>query len=84
MRKINSGERDPDLVTIRTFTTRVDADLAKSALQAADIECLVSGDDCGGMRPSLSFTQGIKLVVRSVDADRASKVLGDKQAQNSN
>jgi len=77
MTETHSGKRKPDLVTIRTFTNELDANLAKSALEAAGIDCMIGRDDCGGMRPSLSMVQGIKLIVRSEDAERAAGVLAN-------
>jgi hypothetical protein len=75
MRNLHSGEAAPDLVTIRTLANEVEANLAKSRLQAAGIDSILTRDDCGGMRPSLTWVQGIKLVVRSGDAERAAAVL---------
>jgi len=75
MRNLHSGEAAPDLVTIRTFANEGEAHLAKSLLQAAGIDSTLTRDDCGGMRPSLTWAQGIKLVVRSGDAERAAAVL---------
>ena len=45
---------DNDLVTVRTFNDRIEAELAQSALEAAGIESMVSGDDAGG---GLEITQ---------------------------
>jgi hypothetical protein len=65
---------DAELIVIRTFLTRVDADLAKSALDAAGIESMVRSDDAGGLRPHL-WMGGIALLVRQEDVDRAETVL---------
>jgi hypothetical protein len=70
-----SGEREPEFVTIRTFGDEFEAMVAKSALEAAGIECVISADDCGGLRPGLSFTQGVRLVVKVRDAVRANEIL---------
>ena len=78
MRNPRSGETAPDLITIRTFVNEVEANLAKSQLEAAGIDATLARDDCGGLRPSLTFTQGIKLVVRSGDVKRAAAVLTDE------
>ena len=64
-----------DLVTVRSFVNEFEANLAKDALGAAGIECFINRDDCGGQEPSLSISQGVKVVVRSKDARRAEKVL---------
>lgn len=66
-----------DLVVVRTFGTMIDAELARSALDAADIESLIQADDCGGMRPHLLLVwQGARLLVRAEDAERAAVILG--------
>jgi hypothetical protein len=83
MSKPDFGKTKPDLVTIRTFVDELEANLARSRLQAAGIDSMLGRDDCGGMRPSLSWAQGIRLVVRSDDAERAAAVLSD-EAKNSN
>jgi hypothetical protein len=66
---------DSDLVVIRTFFNIFDAQLAKSALDAADIQSMIRADDAGGMRPHL-WQAGIELIVRAEDARRASEILG--------
>lgn len=83
MRNPRSGEAAPKLVAIRTFANEVEANLAKSLLEAAGIVSTLARDDCGGMRPSLTWAQGIKLVVRSGDVERALAVLSDEN-KNSN
>jgi hypothetical protein len=70
-----SSETEPELVTIRTFGYESEAMVAKSALQSAGIECVISADDCGGLRPALSLTQGLRLVVKVRDAIRANEIL---------
>ena len=73
----------PDLITIRTFSSEFEANIAKSALEAFGIPCMLSHDDCGGQRPHLTLTGGIQLVVRSADAERAEEVL-TSQAKEAN
>ncbi len=65
---------DDSLVTVGTFLTHIDADLAKSALEAAGIESMILSDDCGGVRPHL-WMGGITLLVRDEDAQRAMEIL---------
>ena len=69
------ADTTPALVTLRTFLNHVDADLAKSALDAADIESVVSADDAGGLRPHLWSGVGVRLLVRSEDAEQADEIL---------
>jgi hypothetical protein len=69
------GSEPDDLVTIRTFASESEANIAKSALDAFGIDNMIGSDDCGGQRPSLTFAEGIRLLVRSADADSARQVL---------
>ncbi len=64
-----------DLVVVRTYLNNFDAELAKSALEAANIESMIKADDCGGTRPGL-WMSGVELIVRAEDAARAMEVLG--------
>jgi hypothetical protein len=66
---------DIDLVVVKTFLNRFEADVAKSALDAADIQSLVRPDDAGGMEPGLWVGNGIEVLVSAEDAERAQEVL---------
>jgi hypothetical protein len=71
----------PDgIVTLRVFSTHIEADLARSALEAAGLESMVAADDGGGTRPHMALTGGVRLLVRAEDAERAREVL-DKPAR---
>ena len=48
--------------------------MAQGALEAADIDSMVSADDAGGVQPGL-WMHGVKLFVREPDADRAREIL---------
>lgn len=63
------------LVVAATYLTEVDADLARSALEAAGIDSMVRADDCGGVSPGLTFSRGVQLLVRSEDAEGAAQIL---------
>jgi hypothetical protein len=64
-----------DLVVVRTFNSAIEAELAKSALDAADVEAFIQADDAGGMRPHMLYVQGARLIVRAEDAERAMNIL---------
>ena len=64
-----------DLVVVRTYLNNFDAEVAKSALEAANIDSMIRADDAGGMRPHL-WIAGVELLVRAEDAMRANEVLG--------
>jgi len=62
----------PNLVHIKSYVNRVEADTAKSFLESNGIKALVSGDDEGGMNPFLlNATGGAKLLVQEEDKDEA-------------
>ena len=63
------------MVVIRTFLNHLDADLAKSALEAAGITSMIRADDCGGVRPHL-WMGGVELLVDEMDQAQAEEVLG--------
>ena len=63
------------MVVIRTFLNHLDADLAKSALEAAGISSVIRADDCGGVRPHL-WMGGVELLVDEMDQAQAEEVLG--------
>ena len=65
---------DTELVVVGTFLNQIDADLAKGALEAADIEAMLSADDAGGQRPHM-WMGGIRLLVRAEDAEEATAIL---------
>lgn len=65
---------DETFDVVASFLTRIDADLARTALEAAGIEATVSADDAAGMRPHL-WMGGVRLLVNTADLDRARAVL---------
>jgi hypothetical protein len=66
---------DGDLVVVRTFFDRIEANLAASALQAAGIESTVAADDAGGTQPGLWPGEGVALLVRQKDEREARSIL---------
>jgi len=77
-KKTASDGTKRDLVTIRTFVSEPEADIAKAALEAFGIDCMISRDDCGGQRAHLTMGAGIRLMVRSDDTERAEEVLASE------
>ena len=68
-----------DLILVKRFYNRLEAELAKSFLEAGGIESMITADDCGGMSPPLSMSTGLDLVVKREDGDRAADVLARKE-----
>jgi hypothetical protein len=68
--------RDSELVVAHAFGTRPEADVAKSALDAAGIESMIQADTAGGMRQHLAWAGvGFQILVREEDAAAAREVL---------
>lgn len=66
---------DQDFVVVQTFNNRQEAEMAKSALDAADIESMVMADDAGGVAPGLWEGRGVAVVVNRRDEASARNVL---------
>ena len=64
-----------DIVCIRTFSGRLEAEIARGVLEANDIRVALSADDMGGIRPELSFSLGVRLLVMEENAEEALSVL---------
>jgi len=69
--------KSEELVTVSTFPSAVDAEIAKGVLDDAGIESMIRSDNAGGMYPALG---GADLVVRAEDAEKAIAALGLGQA----
>jgi hypothetical protein len=63
-----------DLVPVRVFLSNPEAEVARTALQAAGLHVVMRRDDCGGARPSLWLT-GIALLVPREEAEVALAIL---------
>jgi len=68
------ADRD-QLIVVGTFMSRPEADVAKSALDAADIESMVLADDAGGVQPALWEGRGVAVVVNRKDEQAAREIL---------
>jgi hypothetical protein len=64
-----------DLVTIAVYHSEPEAELARSRLQAAGIDAMVTRDDGGGMYPQFQLVRGLKLRVRAEDEERGRELL---------
>ena len=67
---------ETELVVVRTFGNSMEADIAKSALDAAGIDSMIQADTAGGTRPHLAWAgTGFRLLVRAEDAAAARNIL---------
>jgi len=70
------GATMSNLTCIETFHTRIDADMAKSYLEANGIKSEVLADDCGTLRPHMLVgASGARLMVREENAQKAEELL---------
>jgi len=75
------SDEDIKLVTIKTFSSRIEADLAKSALEARGIDAQIQADDCGGMHTVMTHTIGhARLIVRETDVEVALELLEEQDS----
>ena len=66
-----------NLVNIETYYNRHEAELAKGFLSVNGINAVVLGDDGGGVQPGLSFSRGVRLLVKEGDVEKAKEILHD-------
>ncbi len=64
-----------DLVCIRIYDNREEAEFARSFLETNGIDAEVFADDCGGWRPGLHSSEGLRLMVVKRDAEKALQLL---------
>jgi hypothetical protein len=62
-----------DLIVIGTYRDKMEAEVARSALEAADIDSMIQGDSVRGPSPWMT---GYKLLVRAEDVKQATDILG--------
>jgi putative signal transducing protein len=68
--------RNDDLIVVHRFATESEANIAISALEAAEIDAMIQADTAGGMRPHIAWSSGgFKVLVREEDADVAREIL---------
>jgi Putative prokaryotic signal transducing protein len=65
-------------VTVGTFRSVADAQIAKGVLDQAGIESMIRADNAGGMYPPLS---GADVLVRAEDAEKAAEILSSADTE---
>jgi len=59
---------DAELVVVHAFANGAEAEIARSALEAAGIDSMIQADTGGGMRPHLAWAgAGFRILVREED-----------------
>ncbi len=64
-----------ELICIATFSSEMEAELARIKLAQASIASCILKDDCGGMYPYLQAFTGVRLMVNACTADAAKQAL---------
>jgi hypothetical protein len=64
-----------NLKTINSYSSAIEAEMAKSKLNASGIRAFISKDDCGGVDPAMQFGFGVSLQVRQEDVAQAMRIL---------
>ncbi|MQY75260.1 MAG: hypothetical protein GH148_07005, partial [Clostridia bacterium] len=66
------------LSTIKTFNSRIEAEIAKSYLESFDIKAEIFSDDAGQSIISLQSVRGVKLLTNRKDLQKARRLLDKK------
>jgi hypothetical protein len=66
-----------DFVPVAIFPDRVEAELARGALENEGIYAMIAADDAGQQNPGLDFSRGVAVLVRAGDVEAARTVLDD-------
>jgi hypothetical protein len=75
-RTVTHSKQPDDLIAVRTYGYRHEAEVARSILTANAVDALVNADDLGGLQPMLGAANGgVKLLVRRRDEHKARRLL---------
>jgi len=72
--------KSPELITLSTFPSIADAQIAKGVLDEAGIASMIRSDNAGGMYPAIA---GADLLVRTDDAEKATEALQRRHSRKS-
>jgi hypothetical protein len=68
---------DDNVKLLKTFNSRIEAELAKSFLESSGIKSMILADDAGEMYPAASVYWGVKLFVNEKDFEIADKLINE-------
>jgi hypothetical protein len=68
-------QEEHEFVILKTYASRHEAELGKGILSVNGIDGFIFADDYGGINPGLSFSTGVRLVVKKRDAEKALDIL---------
>jgi hypothetical protein len=65
------------LVVVKSFNSRIEAEIAKGVLEVNGIDSLIAADDEGGlMAYPFTLIKGVRLQVVERDLDKALEIMG--------
>jgi len=64
-----------NLKNLKTFSSRIDAEIAKGFLESNNIQSFIISDDAGSMYPSTDIISGVKLFVSKKNFSAAKEML---------
>jgi len=70
------------LPLVRTFNSRIEAEIARSYLESFGIKAEIFSDDAGQSYPPLQSIRGVKLLTNRKDLQKARKLLDKKDLSN--
>ncbi len=70
------------LSIVKTFSSRIEAEIAKSYLESFGIKTYIISDDAGQMYASLQIVRGVKLMAGKKDLPKALELIKDKDPLN--
>lgn len=62
-------------VTVKVYSNRIEAGMAKSLLESHDIVATINAPDAGGMKPDLNAASGVEVKVSEEDLQKAKELL---------
>ena len=64
-----------ELIAVRSYRDRFEAESAQAKLAAAGIEAFVAADDAAGWQPGQPFVRGVRLLIKPEDAPAAADII---------
>jgi hypothetical protein len=65
-----------ELVTVATFSSVLEAEMAKERLESEGIAALVADGGAGGVMPFIASSSGVRVQVAETEVERAKEILG--------
>lgn len=63
------------MTRLETYTSEIEAEIAKGRLEALGVTVVLQKDNCGGMRPHLDLQAGVKLYVPDEEVEKAREIM---------